>query len=96
MPALYGYQGAFFNIRPVLINYLCNDFDPLGRANIGQAYESGVGNAMQIDQFSEIFVYRDEDPVLRCRQFQQNSVSRIRTDGLGFKRVMPVIAKPIC
>ena len=96
MPTLYCYQSAFFKFGPVAANYLCNDFDPQGHENIGQAYESGVANSMQVNQFSEIFVHRDEDPVLRCCQFQQGPVTRIRAKGLSIKRIMPVIAKPIC
>ena len=95
MPALHGYHGTSFKFSPVVINNFRNDFNTPGRTNVGQADESGVGNPVQVNQFSEIFVYRDEDPVIRFSQYKQGPVAGVRSESLSFKRVMPVIAKPI-
>ena len=62
--APYGYDGSLFKRFMVTLNYRSNYFDSLGHSNIGQQYQSRVGNPSQVDQFSEVLVHRDKDPVL--------------------------------
>ncbi len=52
-------------------------------------------NIVQVKQLPKIFVYRDQNPILRFRQLQQGPVAGVRANGLGRKRVMPVTAQPI-
>ena len=47
----------------MLVDYLFNQGDPLGHANIRQADQAGVGRSVEVDEFSEVFIHRDQDPV---------------------------------
>ena len=94
--ALYGNHGVVLKLGAVDFNDFFNYCDPLGHSNIGQAYEAGVGNPVQENQLSEIFVYCDEDSVLRFRQCQQGSVTWIRAEVMSVKRIMPVVAELFC
>ena len=51
-----------------------------------------MGNPVQVYELSEILVYRDEDSVLRSRSLQQRPIPGIRTEGLRFKDIVPVVA----
>ena len=60
----YRYDRSLLERLMVTLYYLPNRFDSLGHSNIGQPYQSSVGNPSQVDQLSEVFVHSDEDPVL--------------------------------
>ena len=55
-----------------------------------------MGHSVQENQFAEVLVYRDEDPILRFRWFQQGFVAGIRTQGQGFKHIMSRVVEPFC
>ena len=52
------------------------------RRNVRQPDKSGVRNIVEVDQFTEIGVYRYQVASFRYRNFQQSQVARIRAEGL--------------
>ena len=68
--ASYSYYGSLFKRSMVTLDYRSNCFDSLGHSNIGQEYQSRVGNPSQVDQLSEVLVHCDENPVVCSRLFQ--------------------------
>ena len=75
-------------------DYFVHQRNALLRWNIRQSNQSAMGNIVHKNQFSEVSVYRNQDPVLRFRQFQQASIARVRPERLGLQHVVSVIAKP--
>ena len=51
-----------------------------------------MGNTVPVDKFSEVFVYRDEDSILRSRPLQQSPVTGILAEDLCFEYIVPVVA----
>ncbi len=47
----------------VMVDDCFNQFDPLGHSSVRQEYQSGVDNSAQVDQFSEVLVDGDQNPV---------------------------------
>ena len=68
--ASYSYDRSLFKRFMVTLDYRSNYFDSLGHSNIGQEYQSRVGNPSQVDQRSKVLVHRDEDPVVCSCLFQ--------------------------
>ena len=68
--ASHGQDGPLFERLMVTLDYRSNGFDSLGHSNIGQEYQSRVGNPSQIYQLSEVLVHCDENPVVCSRLFQ--------------------------
>lgn len=52
-----------------------------------------MGHSVQENQFAKVLVYRDEDPILCFRQFQQGFITGIRTQ--GFKHIMSRVVEPL-
>ncbi len=52
-------------------------------------------NPLQVDEFAEVLVQRDENPVLRSRSFQQSPVAWIRAKCLCFNNVVSVVTQPL-
>lgn len=75
-------------------DYFVHQRNALLRWHVWQSNQSAMGNIVHKNQFSEVSIYRNQDPVLRFRQFQQASIARVRAERLGFQHVMSVIAKP--
>ena len=76
-------------------DYLLDQCYSLGHADVRQAYQTTMGNPVQVDEFSEILVCRDQYSVFQCGPFQQGSVSRIRPQGPDVDNVVPVVTKPL-
>ena len=93
--ASYGYDGPLFKCLTVTIDYRSNRIDSLGYSNIGQEYQSRVGNPSQVDQLSEVLVHCHENPVICSRLFKQCSVARVWSEGLCFNDIVSVVAQPL-
>ena len=94
-PTPYGYDSSPFKCLIVTLDCRSNCFDSLGHSNIGQEYQSCVGNSSQVDQFSEVLVDRYKNPILCTRSFQQSPVSGVRAEGLRFNNVVSVVTQPL-
>ena len=57
------YHGLLFQRLMVMVDDCFNQFDPLGHSSVRQEYQSGVDNSAQVDQFSEVLVDGDQNPV---------------------------------
>ena len=79
----------------MVVDYLPDQGDSLGHADIRQAYQTTMGNPVQVDEFSEILVYRDQYSIFRFGSFQQGPVSWIWPQGPDVYNVVPVVAKPL-
>ena len=77
------------------IDYRSNHFYSLGHSDIWQEDQSRVCDPSQKDKFSEVFVHRDEDTVLRLRQLEQSPVAWIRADTRCFNNVVSLVAEPL-
>ncbi len=93
-PATYCYYGSLFKCLSVMVDHCSDRLNPVWDTSIGEEDESSVGYPSQIDQFSEILVHRDENPVLCPRSLQQSPVAWVRAEGLPFNNIVAVAAKP--
>ena len=93
---MHGYYGSFFEGMAVVVDDLLDQGDPPGHPDVWQAYQAGVGCSVQVYEFSEIFIHRDQDPVFRCGSFQQGRVPGVWPQVPGVENVVSAIAEPLC
>ena len=93
--ASYGYDGPLLEDLAVILNYPSNRFDSLGRSKIGQEYQSRVRKPSQVDQFPEVLVHSDKNPILCRCSFQQCPVAGVWAKTLRFDNVVSVAAQPL-
>jgi hypothetical protein len=67
-----------------------------GIRDVRQAHQAGVGRSVQVDEFSEVFIHRDQAPVFRCGSFQQGRVPGVRPEVPGVENVVSAVAEPLC
>ena len=94
--ALHGNYGPFIQGLAMVVDDILEQGDPLGHPDIWQAYQAGVGCSVQMYEFSEIFIHRDEDPVFRCGLFQQGRVPGVWPQAPGIENVVSAALEPIC
>ena len=73
-----------------------NKDDSLGHADFGQPYQPRVRSSVEVDEFTEILVHGDEDPVLGDGPFQKCSVSGVRAEFSRVQGVVSLFLKPLC
>ena len=54
-----------------------------------------MGNSVQVDELSEVLVYRDEDPVFSAGAFQNCPVAAVRAEGRSVQNVVPLVLQPL-
>ena len=54
-----------------------------------------MGRSVQVYEFSEVFIYRDQDPVFQCGSFQQGRVPGVRPQAPGVENVVSAVAEPL-
>ena len=67
---------------------------PLPR-NIRKPDEPGVRNIVQVDEFSEVGINRNENSPCSRSVVRKHAIAGVRTEFLGLDNVVPVAAKPI-
>ena len=73
-------DGAVLQCAAVAFDDLGHRGNALLRRNIGEAYEASVRDVVELDQFTEVGVYRDQDSPCRLRDFQRGPVSGVRAE----------------
>ena len=68
--------------------------DSLGHADLGQAYQPRVRSSVEVDEFTEILVHGNEDPVFGDGPFQECPVSGVRAEFSGVQDVVSLALKP--
>ena len=63
--------------------------------NIRKPDEPGVRNIVQVDEFSEVGINRNENSRCSRSVVQKHAIAGVRTEFSGLNNVMPVAAKPI-
>ena len=94
-PAANRDDGAVFQCVAVTLDDLGHHGNALLRRNIREAYEASVRDVVEVDQFTKVGVYRDQDSPCRLSEFQKGPVSGVRAERASFEHIMPVIAKPL-
>ncbi len=85
-----------FQRLSMLPDDLGDEGDPLVCGDIRQAQEPGVGDFPEVDQFAEISVDGNENPVFGLRKFQQCPVPWILTQRASFTDIVPLLAERLC
>ena len=70
--------------------------NPLGHADLGQPYKPRMRSSVEVDEFTEILVHGDEDPVLGDGPFEKCPVSGAWTEFSGVPGVVSLALKPLC
>ena len=69
--------------------------DPFWYGHVREAYQTGMGHAIDVDQLSEIGVDRDQSPALRTGPLEQGPIAGIRFELARLKDVMALHAQPL-
>lgn len=78
------------------LNNLGHQPDALRRGDIRKAHQTGVLEALQVHEFSEVGVDCDENSVLDLGALKQRLIARVRAELAGLENVMTLAAQPIC
>ena len=70
--------------------------DSLGHADVGEPYQPRVRSSVEVDEFTEVLVHGDEDPVFGDGQFQQCPVSEVWAEFSRVQGVVSLALKPLC
>ena len=73
-------DGAVLQCAAVLFDDLGHRGNALLRRNIREAHEASVRDVVELDQLTEVGVYRDQDSPCRLRDFQKGPVSGVRAE----------------
>ena len=73
-----------------------NKDDSLGHADVGEPYQPRVRSSMEMDEFTEILVHGDEDPVFGDGPFQECPVSGVWAEFSRVQGVVSLVLKPLC
>ena len=86
----------FFQGLAVVVDCLFNQGNSLGHPDVRQAYQASVGRSVQVSEFAEVFIHRDQDSVVRCGSVQQGRVPGVRPEVPCVKNVVSAVAEPLC
>ena len=70
--------------------------DSLGHADVGESYQPRVRSSVEVDEFTEILVHGDEDPVFGYGPSQECPVSGVRAEVSRIQGVVSLALKPLC
>ena len=59
-----------------------------------QPDQAGVWLVVQVDQLTEVGIYRNQDPIRRFRLFQQGPVPRVGAQGPRFNHIVSTSSEP--
>ena len=77
------------------LNHVGYERDALPRRDVRQANQTGVLEALDVHEFSEIGVDRDQNPALGARASEQHPIARIGAELAGLDDVMTLGAQPL-
>jgi hypothetical protein len=67
-----------------------------GYSNIRQADDASMGFSLTDNQFTEVFVHRNDDTVLLCRKTQDSQVAEGGIYRAYLQDVVSLITQPVC
>ena len=70
--------------------------DSLGHADVGELYQPRVRSSVEVDEFTEVLVHGNEDPVFGDGPFQECLVSGVRAKFSRVQGVVSLSLKPLC
>ena len=79
-PATNRDDGAVLQCAAVAFDDLGHHGNALLRRNIREAHEASVRDVVELDQLTEVGVYRDQDSPGRLCKFQKGPVSGVRAE----------------
>ena len=75
--------------------YVAHQGNALRRGNIWEAHQAGMLEASHVHEFSEIGVYRQQNPVFRSGACEQCLIPRIGSELAGLEDVMILGTQPV-
>ena len=90
-----GHDRSFFERRPMSLDQLGHQSDPLRHRNVRQPNQPRVRLVVEVDQLTEVGIHADQDPVLAVRELEERPVSRIGSELPSFNNIVALSPKPV-
>ena len=83
-----------FHCLVMELNEFIHQRDATLSGNVGEADQSRMPNALQIDKLPKVSIESDQYSVFGFRAFEQRLVARVGTERTRFENVMPLFPQP--
>ena len=91
----YRYHGLLFQCVAIPFDDFGHQCYALCGRDVRQPEQAGVRLVVQVNQLTEVGIYRNQDPVCRFRQYQQGPVSRVGAQGPRFNHIVSPSSEPL-